>query len=375
MIDRDLKKNIEKKLNSGKVLLVLGARQTGKTTLLKEITNSLENVLWLNGDEPDIKELLEGASSQRLKLVFGKNKLVVIDEAQRINNIGVILKLIADEIKEIQVLVTGSSALELGHEIKEPLTGRKWEYHLYPISFGELVSHDGLIKETRSLPHRLVYGSYPEVINHPGEEKEILKQLADSYLYKDLLMMEGIKKPEKLIKLLQALAYQVGSEVNYTELGRTVGMNNETVEKYIGLLEKAFVIFKLNALSRNLRNEIKKGKKIYFYDNGILNALTFQFQAFEIRKDKGALWENYIISERQKVIQYKGIWTNKYFWRTHEQQEIDYVEERDGKFYAYEIKWNPKSKAKFSKSFIHAYPNCETKVIHPKNIEEFLLVE
>ena len=373
MIKRILEKNIKKKLKTNKAILLFGARQTGKTTLLQKIFKNMPNVLFFQADETDVRVLFENASSNRLRTLFGKNKLIIIDEAQRIKNIGLTIKLITDQIKDVQVVATGSSSFELASKIQEPLTGRKWEYNLYPISFEEMVTKQGLLEEKRMIPHRLVYGSYPEVINNPGNEKEILKQLTDSYLYKDILMIDGIKKPNKLIKLLQALSLQLGSEVNYSELGKIVGMNNETVEKYIDLLEKSFIIFRLSALNRNLRNEIKKNKKIYFYDNGIANALTSQFQNIELRKDIGALWENYVISERQKKIAYRNIWTNRFFWRTHSQKEIDYIEEKDNFFYAYEIKWNPKSKTKFSKTFTANYKNHKTKIIHYDNIEDFLL--
>ena len=236
-----------------------------------------------------------------------------------------------------------------------------------------MVNHHGLLEETRLLPQRLIYGSYPEVINNPGKEKKVLRSLSDSYLYKDILSIEGVKKSHQIIKLLQALAFQVGNEVSYTELGQMAGLNYATVEKYIELLEKAFVIFRLGAFSRNLRNEIKKSRKVYFYDNGIRNALIAQFQVFELRQDKGALWENYLISERKKVLEYEEIWSNSFFWRTHLQQEIDYLEERDGHLFAYEFKWNPKAKARLSKSFSQAYPNHSFQVIHRENFEEFLL--
>lgn len=374
MIQRLLQVNITNNLYKGKAIIILGARQTGKTTLLKELFINEQDVIWLNADELDVQNLFEQSSSTRFKTLFSKYKTIVIDEAQRIKNVGLKLKLITDELHDKQLIAIGSSAFELSNQINEPLTGRKWEYYLYPISFYEMVNHHGIIEEQRMLNERLVYGYYPEIVTSNGNEKEVLKQLTDSYLYKDILMWQGIKKPEKLLKLLQALALQLGSEVSYNELGQTIGLDNETVEKYIQLLEKTFVIFRLSSLSRNLRKELKLSRKIYFYDNGIRNALIANFNQPELRQDVGALWENFLISERIKSLHYKNIWTNKYFWRTHDQQEIDYVEERDGIIYGYEFKWNPKKTVRFSKTFLNAYPNSTTKVISKDNYYDFLVI-
>jgi predicted AAA+ superfamily ATPase len=236
-----------------------------------------------------------------------------------------------------------------------------------------MVEEHGLLTEKRLLHHRLVYGYYPEIVNNPGGEEIRLKQLSDSYLYKDVLIWEKIQKPDKMEKLIQALAFQVGNEVSYHELGQLSGLDNQTTEKYIDLLEKAFIVFRLGSLSRNLRNELKKSRKIYFYDNGIRNAVINQFSPAVLRQDIGALWENFVISERVKFLAYKQINCNQYFWRTHAQQEIDYIEERNGSMNAYEFKWNPKSNVKFPRTFLIAYENVETKVITPDNISEFLL--
>ena len=373
MITRKLEDLIVNKLFNGKAIILLGARQTGKTTLLQKITKTQNDVLWINADEPDTTALLENATSSRLKTIFSGKKLVVIDEAQRIENVGLKLKLIIDQIPEIQLIATGSSAFELANKINEPLTGRKWEYKLFPVSFSEMVDHHGFMEENRMLPIRMVYGYYPEIVNNPGHEKEILKQLSDSYLYKDILMWERIKKPDKLVKLLQALAFQLGSEISYNNLGLLLGLDNQTIEKYIQLLEQVFIIFRLPAFSRNHRKELKRGRKIYFYDNGIRNALIANFSLPELRTDTGALWENFIISERMKVLHYKNEWVNSYFWRTQDQQEIDYIEEKDGILYAYEIKWNVKKKPFLSKSFSNTYPNHKYKIINPNNYEEFLI--
>ncbi|MDR1881082.1 MAG: ATP-binding protein [Tannerellaceae bacterium] len=374
MIRRKVEKTIQDKLNRGKAIILMGARQVGKTTLVKELFKGSDEMIWLNGDELDVQHLFENISATRLKYIFGNKRYVVIDEAQRIKDIGLKLKLITDELPEIQLIATGSSSFDLANQVNEPLTGRKWEYKMYPVSFAEMVNHHGLLDEKRLLPHRLVYGYYPDVVNNPGNEKEILKQLSDSYLYKDILMWEQIKKPEKLLKLLQAVAFQVGNQVSYAELGQISGLDTKTVEKYIVLLEQCFVIFRLGSFSRNLRNELKSSKKIYFYDNGIRNAIIADFSFAESRSDIGALWENYIISERQKKLEYDLMWRNSWFWRTTDQKEIDYIEEGDGQIQAFEFKWNPSAKYKIPKKFLENYPSSTFSVITPDNMEAFLLL-
>jgi predicted AAA+ superfamily ATPase len=244
---------------------------------------------------------------------------------------------------------------------------------MYPLSFGEMVEHHGFLDEKRMLPHRLLFGYYPNVVTSAGEEKDILKQLTDSYLYKDLLMWEQVKKPDKLLKLLQALAYQVGSQVSYSELGQMCGLDYKTVEKYVVLLEQCFVVFRLGSFSRNLRNELKSSRKIYFYDNGIRNALIADFRPVELRNDVGILWENFLISERMKKLHYDNVWANTYFWRTQQQKEVDYVEDSDGALFAYEFKWSPDAKFKTPTTFLEAYPNSSFKLVHRDNFEEFLL--
>lgn len=298
---------------------------------------------------------------------------MIIDEAQRIPDIGLRLKLITDTMKGIQLIATGSSSFDLANKINEPLTGRKWEYKMFPLSFQEMVNHHGLLEEKRMIPHRLVYGYYPEIVTHIGAEKELLKQLSDSYLYKDILMWEKIQKPDNLLKLLQALAFQVGSQVSYSELSRLCGLDAKTVEKYIILLEQTFIIFRLGSFSRNLRSELKNSRKIYFFDNGIRNALLANFSQIETRADIGALWENFLVSERMKFLHYSGRWANSWYWRTKEQQEIDYIEESDGKMAAYEFKWSPAAKVKYPKIFMEHYENVRFEVIHKDNVEGFLM--
>lgn len=375
MIERLLYKSIEDKLFKGKVVVLAGARQVGKTTLLKQILRNKEGVLWLNGDEMQVQNLFNNASADRLLSEFGNNKIVILDEAQRIKDIGLRLKLIADADCDIQMIATGSSAFELANKVNEPLTGRKWEYQMFPLSFGEMVAHHGKMKEMRMLPKRIVYGYYPEVVTNEGNEIEILKLLTDAYLYKDILSWENIKHPDKLQTLLRALAYQVGSQVSFNELSQMCSLDSKTVERYITLLEQCYIIFRLPSFSRNLRHELKASRKIFFYDNGIRNALIADYTAPEIRQDIGALWENFVVSERIKSNEYYRRWVNRYFWRTTQQQEIDYLEEGGGKLHAYEIKWNPRKKATITKTFMDAYPDTGFKVITPENIAEFLLPE
>ena len=375
MIERILYKNIEDKLFKGKIIVLAGARQVGKTTLLKQILRKKEDVLWLNGDEMQTQNLFNNASADRLLSEFGGSKIVILDEAQRIENIGLRLKLIADADSDIQVIATGSSAFELANKVNEPLAGRKWEYQMFPLSFGEMVSHHGKLKEMRMLPRRIIYGYYPEVVTNEGDEVEILKLLTDAYLYKDILSWENIKHPDKLQTLLRTLAYQVGSQVSFNELSQMCSLDSKTVERYITLLEQCYIIFRLPSYSRNLRHELKASRKIYFYDNGIRNALIADYNAPETRQDIGALWENFVISERMKCNEYYRRWVNRYFWRTTQQQEIDYLEEGGGKLHAYEIKWNPRKKATVTKTFTSAYPDTDFKVITPDNIAEFLLPE
>lgn len=373
MIDRIIEKKLIKAFGKGKIVILSGARQVGKTTLSRSVARkSGLKTLWLNGDEPDVREMLTEATSVQLKSLVGNNELLVIDEAQRITNIGITLKLMIDELKGVQVLATGSSSFELANRINEPLTGRKYEYFLFPLSFKELSNHTNEIEEKRALEHRLIFGSYPDIINKKGEEIETLRLLSDSYLYKDLLAFEQLKKPAILEKLLQALALQMGNQVSYHEIGQMIGADNQTVERYINLLEKTYVIFRLGTFSRNLRNELKKTRKIYFYDNGIRNAIIKNYSRLNLRSDTGALWENYLISERMKANHYGERWSNVYFWRTQAKQEIDYIEEREGRLFAFEFKWSSNKKARFSSTFSKAYPQTEMQVISNKNYVDFL---
>ncbi|RYY07036.1 MAG: ATP-binding protein [Sphingobacteriaceae bacterium] len=374
MVIRLLQKLIEEKLFKGKAIILFGARQVGKSTLIETILRGEEH-LYLNGDDADVREILTNTTSTKLKAIVGDKKILFIDEAQRIPNIGLTLKLFTDQIKEVQVIATGSSAFELSSQVNEPLTGRKYEFMLYPLSFAELVQDHGLVQEKRFLEQRLIYGYYPEIVTKTGEEAELLKLLANSYLYKDLLMLEQVKKPVILEKLLKALALQIGSEISYDEIGQTISSDRKTVEKYIDLLEKAFVVFRLPAFNRNVRNEIKKGKKVYFYDCGIRNAILNNFKPINSRTDIGALWENFLFAERKKYLQYKNINVTQYFWRTMQQQEIDLIEDNGEKLTAYEFKWNIKAKSRFPQTFTNNYTEAKTFTITPANLEVFLLAD
>ena len=373
-IQRKLRNHLISKWDSGKVILVTGPRQVGKTTLIHSLCREKGNYLFLNGDDPEDRVLLEDAGEKKLRQIIGDHTGIFIDEAQRIKNIGILLKIIHDRIDNVSVLASGSSVIGLNEEINEPLTGRKWEFNLFPFSWEELNQHFGYLENQKNLSSYLIYGMYPEVITHPNEKEDILKELSKSYLYKDLLQHKGIRKPELLDKILLALALQVGQEINYNELANLVRADRSTVEEYISLLEKTYVIFRLLPLSRNIRNEISTSRKIYFYDNGIRNAIIGDFKPLEFRQDIGALWENFMVSERIKKLRYDD-WSGRYyFWRTYQQQEIDWIEESDSKFNAFEFKWNPKKgKSKFSKTFLANYPVELTSVISPKNLDEFLL--
>ncbi len=373
MITRILESAIQQRLWQCKAIILFGARQVGKTTMLKNLLQDRSDVLWLNGDEKDVRDLFENASSTLLGTIIGKKKIVVIDEAQRITNIGLCVKLITDNIPDVQVVATGSSSFNLSNKINEPLTGRRLEYWMYPLSFGELVEHHGLLDEKRLLTHRLVYGSYPDVINNEGDEKTVLSELADSYLYKDILMFDKIKKSDRLVKLLQALAFQIGSEVSYNELAQTCGLDPKTVESYVTLLEQSYIVFRLGSFSRNLRNELKFSRKIYFWDCGIRNAVIGNYQMAESRMDTGALFENYVVTERLKKLRYDKSYAKSYFWRSKTKQEIDYIEDMDGQLTAVEVKWNPKRKAALPLSFAKSYPDVDFKVVARDNYESILM--
>ena len=372
MISRIIKNSILADYRRKKVIVLLGARQVGKTTLLSELQEGNEKTLFLNCDNMDDALALEGKTSTELKQLLMPYQLVFIDEAQRVKNIGLTLKMIGDLKLETQVVVTGSSSLDMADGINEAATGRLIEYHLYPFSLAEMSKNSSEKEETRLLQTRMVYGLYPEVVTEPADARRTLTALANNYLYKDLLSYKGIKKPDLVHKLARALALQLGSEVSYNELGNMLGVDKITVENYINLLEKCFIVFRLDSFSRNMRNEIKKGKKVYFYDNGIRNAIISNFAPLELRNDAGALWENLMVSERVKRNSYCGNFAQLFFWRTHEQQEIDLIEEVDGTLHAFEFKWNNKAKTKLPTAFARSYPESTFESITPGNYWQFV---
>lgn len=374
LIKRDLQAVIENNLFKRKVIILLGARQVGKTTLCRQVADKLNlPTLFLNCDEPEPRSLLTDTNLLRLKQLIGSSKLIIIDEAQRVKNIGLTLKIIVDNIADVQVLVTGSSSLEIANEINEPLTGRKYEYNIFPFSTNELVQNTNFLSERQLLEQRLIYGQYPEVVNNPSEAREILINNLNSYLYKDILAINDVRKSSQLEKLVEALALQVGSEVSYNELAQLLHTNSHTIERYIDLLEKSFVLFRLQAYSGNVRNEIKKGRKIYFYDNGIRNAIIENFNSLNFRQDVGALWENFFIVERMKYHHYSRHFVKNYFWRSFQQQEIDFIEVENGEITTFEMKWNKNKKGNLPITFANAYPVKSSFTVTPDNYTDFLL--
>ena len=370
MIKRTLQNTLSAKIGTEKAIVVVGPRQVGKTTLIKQLLEGVPH-LFLDGDDPVVRDVLDGASTETIRQLIGSHKLVFVDEAQRINQIGLTAKIITDQFKDVQVILSGSSAFEIKSLANEPLTGRKWEYNLLPIHWKELEDAVGYIKAQQQLNVRLVYGMYPEIINHLGEERERLSLLADSYLYKDVLSLTGIRKPEVVERLLKALAYQVGSQVSYNELSRTLGIDKKTVMSYISLLKQSYIIYSLPSFSRNLRNELKTSQKIYFYDNGIRNAVIGNFDPIEARDDKGALWENFLLGERLKHNIYSQSGADLHFWRTTRQQEIDAIETRGSNICGYEFKWNAEAKVRIPKTFTSEY-NSKVQVIDPTNFRSFV---
>lgn len=361
-------------MESNKAIIIMGARQVGKSTLLRQMLGQRQDVIWMNGDELDVQDIFSNMTSTRIRAILGSKRILVVDEAQRITDIGLRLKLITDQIPNVQVIATGSSSFELASKINEPLTGRKREFRMFPLTFREMVNHTQFLDEVRMIPHRMVYGYYPEVVSNPGDERATLKELSDSYLYKDILSLDSINKPDMLVRLLKVLALQIGSQVSYNEVGTLIGLDPKTVERYVDILEKSYIIFRLGTFSRNPRNELKASRKIYFWDLGIRNAVIGNLSQVENRNDVGELWENFVIAERLKQNAYTGSFAQSYFWRTRLQHEIDYLEEVDGQLKAFEFKWNTrKAHVKCPESFSKAYPDATYQVITPENIEDFLL--
>jgi uncharacterized protein len=373
MIQRFLSNQVSGSLFKGKVILLFGPRQAGKTTMIRELLKEHpETALQLNADDPTIRRILDTPNTEQLRQIVGNYKIVFVDEAQQINSIGRTAKLMVDTFSGVQLILSGSSSFDLASATQEPLTGRKRTFLMFPVSWMEWQNHVGYVMAEQDFDNRLVFGLYPDVLNNRKQQEVVLREIAESYLYKDVLLYGRLKKPDEIRNLLQAIAFQVGNEVSYRELGQITGLDPKTVERYIDILEKAFIVFRLGSFSRNLRNEIRTGRKIYFYDNGIRNAVIGQFQPLSIRQDIGALWENFVICERKKRNSYQQYFANSFFWRTIQQQEIDYIEEYNGQLIACEIKYNENRKGKVPKTFTNTY-NAEVMVVNRTNFRDFLV--
>ncbi len=370
---RLLIKNIQTWLDKREILILYGARQVGKTTLLKTILEKKEGALILNCELPVVANVLESKDISSIKTLFGRNRIIGLDEAQKIMDIGSILKIIYDEMPEYKIIATGSSSFDLANRIAEPLTGRNIKFRLYPLSLKETEEKNNWLWNLTNLNKMLVFGTYPGIIDLDAEYQEIkLSELSGDYLFKDILVYEQVKNPAIIRKLLRALALQAGSQVSVNELSNLLGINRQTIEKYLDLLEKSFVIFSLQSFSSNLRNEIKKSRKYYFYDNGIMNALTGNFNPVENRQDIGILWENFCLSERIKINSYSNHNSNMYFWRTYDGAEIDLVEEYAGKINAFEFKWKQKRELKVPASFNEKYKPAKYSIVTPANLHQLI---
>ena len=373
-IARTLQAKIEERLAPGKAVLIYGARRVGKTILLKEIFNKIEGKkMLLIGEDMDVQNMLQNRSVHHYRQLFEGMNLLAIDEAQSIPEIGSVIKLIIDEIPHIQVIATGSSSFDLLNKIGEPLVGRASQFLLTPFSIREIAQKQNGMELRQNLENRIVYGSYPEVVGMTSNtmKEEYLRDIVNAYLLKDILAIDGLRNTAKMNRLLQLVAFQIGSEVSYEELGKQLGMHRETVEKYLDLLSKVFVVYKLGAFSRNMRKEVSKAGKWYFYDNGIRNAIIGDFKDANSRMDMGKLWENFFITEKLKDNQNHLLHCQFHFWRTYDQQEIDLIEEKNEVINAYEMKWGKKL-PKAPAGFMKTYTGADFNVVNPNNYLEFL---
>lgn len=375
-ITRFLLPKIMNSLQSGKVTVLYGPRQVGKTTLVKELMQSLPlRSKFVNADEIIYREVLASQSSQQLGELLGDAELLVIDEAQRVPEIGLNLKILVDSFPHARIIATGSASFDLANKISEPLTGRKLTFNLYPVSYGEVQETIGKIETRAQLERWLVWGGYPAIVatDEPVLRERLLGELVGSYLYRDILELEGLRRADKIVDLLRLLAFQIGNEVSTAELATNLALNRLTVERYLDLLEKVFVVFKVNGFSRNLRKEVSKNSRYYFYDNGVRNSLIQNFNSLSLRNDVGQLWENFLVMERRKVNQFSGRSVNSYFWRTYDQKEIDCVEEHGGKLYGFEFKWQTgEIRRAVRNEFLETYPDSELMTVNQENFEEFL---
>lgn len=374
-IERYILKGFDKKLKKQKVLLVFGARRVGKTHLIKQfLKNRKESYVYLNGEDIQTHELLSRQSVENYRQLMGDKKLLFIDEAQKIQQIGEKLKLMVDEIENLKVIVSGSSSFDIIQSVGEPLTGRKTTYHLYPFSEEELAPYEKASEQADKLKERLIFGVYPEMylMDNKDDKEEYLNEMVSSYLLKDILIYDNIKNAQKIYNLLKMIAFQIGSEVSFQELGKKLGISKNTVERYLDLLTKVFILHRVDGYSKNLRKEITKSPRYYFIDNGLRNAVISNFNGLEQRNDIGQLWENYWISERIKFQEYHKVYSTNHFWRTYNQQEIDWVEDRDGKLFAFELKWS-KEKTKIPSQWAKAYPGSEFNTVNQWNYKNWLL--
>jgi hypothetical protein len=373
MFKRHLQKNVEQNLFKGKVVIIYGARRVGKTTLCKQLVDKFDKSVYINCELYQYRSVLETTNSELLHDFLGSYRLVVLDEAQHIQNIGLIIKIIVDTFPGIQIIATGSTSFGLINKINEALTGRSRQFQLFPLSINEIHQQNNIADIRGRLPNLMRFGLYPEVFGKSEQEaKEELYNISSNYLYKDILQTEQLKRSDLIFNLLKALALQIGNEVTYNELAGLLGENVHTIKRYIELLEKSFVLFRLPSFSRNLRKEIGKGQKIYFYDTGIRNAIINHFGDLSNRNDVGGMWENFFITERMKMNHYNRKFVNSYFWRTYDQKEIDYIEDKDGILTAFEIKYKPKKKIKFPEEFTENYPGSVYEVITPDNFLHYL---
>ena len=375
-IKRFLLDQLKDALTPGKVFVLYGPRQVGKTTLAQDLLDVVSlRTKFVNADELVYREALASQDRQRLGEVLGEAELLVIDEAQRVPEIGLNLKILVDSFPHAIILATGSASFELANQISEPLTGRKLTFNLFPVGFGEISATLGTLEARTQLERWLVWGGYPDIVNTdpPALRERLLGELVGSYLYRDLLELEGIRRSDKIVDLLRLLAFQIGQEVSLAELATSLALNRQTVERYLDLLEKVFVIYKVNGFSRNLRKEVTKNSRYYFYDNGVRNSLIQNFNPPHLRNDTGQLWENYLMIERRKRNQITSHSVNTYFWRTYDQKEIDYIEEHSGKLYGYEFKWQGGAIRRATRNeFLEAYPGSKLLTINQENFESFL---
>lgn len=373
-IHRILRQELIAAIQPGKVLILYGPRQVGKTTLVQDLlaTSELPHS-YISADELIYREALASQNRRTLGELLGNNRLLVIDEAQRVPDIGLSLKIMVDNFPHAAIIATGSASFDLAAKISEPLTGRKLTYTLYPASYAELAATLGPFEAHAELERWLIWGGYPPIVTaEPALRERLLGELVGSYLYRDILEMEGVRRAEKIVDLLRLLAFQIGHEVSLTKLATALGLNRQTVERYLDLLEKVFVIFRVRGLSRNLRKEISKSPRYYFFDNGVRNSLIQNFNRLDLRNDIGQLWENYLMVERRKANEYSGRQANIYFWRTHDQKEIDYVEEHGGVLYGYEFKWQGQVRAAARQAFTAAYPEAQVETITRENFRDFV---